>query len=552
LVGRADGPADSLDDGVAHLTAIDAARTILLRAAVRLARIPRVAPALARKTAAFLWTHSAFQLLNEELPPSALAPWLAPAVDVGESAVGCDGHRRLVLARCCHAAAEYDQAAEHLAAIRRGADAMRCATLLRAELFLRRGDPSSAIELLLSALDDQPQGDLRGKLHNTIGCCYARLGNTAAAAVSFCHALRECRPWHYTVAAYNCATVHAANAAHVPAAHASAAEQHVVEVLVDALIDSGGAVHRQPSSPLDFCPDTANGSVTILAAPQPHLQAVRDLLMCTEGAAEVGALHEEAEAVLLRRAAWLALLCKDYAKAESLLSQFFACSQFRWVYAPPSGLATPDMLRQSAVAKLLQGKRDECITICVHLTEVNASDTETLLIRVAAACQLERWTVVDAAISDPTWAQEDRFSIATVCWIAVARARCAIGGQGAIRVAIDELRRAAVRCPTHPGCMQFYCHLLRHHGDSSEINEAAVNWTVFTGPTSSRSSFGHAADPETMPTFALVRDTPIAAPDGFAPTEMGKWAATQMKKLRPAQIAILAIEDVLQSAPMSH
>jgi len=48
-----------------------------------------------------------------------------------------------------------------------------------------------------------------------------------------------------------------------------------------------------------------------------------------------------------------------------------------------------------------------------------------------------------------------------------------------------------------------------------------------------------------MPSFALIAETPFAAPAGFDSSEMTRWAASRIKSLRPAQVAMLAVTDLL-------
>jgi len=517
----------SLGHGLDDLPAVHAARVILLRAAMRLSRAARPVAEDARRLAAALWEDLSLRVVASDAvfesddgddgtdnpPREAPLPWLATVFEVGESAGECEAHKRLLLARCCHAAGEHGQAWEHLALIPSHTSAARLAATLRADLCLRRGDPGGALDVVLDALPSQTDGCARAVLLNLAGCCHTHLGNPAAAVVSFCAALREHPKRMYAIAAYNCAAVRPTAAvcdettvrdtAAAAERQNASAELHAVEALAEVIEQSGasfsalaGTTPSLSSSPFWFHADAAADPVTVLSA-SPHLAAARSVLVADPtgaGEAVIEAAREEAEAILLRRAALLALRCSDPTRAEALLSRFFAAAEARWVHAA-SGATRSDseLLLQCAAAKLRLGKAEVCAAICRHVVDAGCVNAETWLISAAAACQQGEWADALTSLDNARTAvgsADVRQSRTVACWMAVARARCAVNGHGEVAEATAMLRAAAVRCPTDAACMQHFCHLLRHRGGNAAEDEAAVNWHAFCADDGGRCGGG--------------------------------------------------------------
>lgn len=554
--------AKDLADGLAEVPTAFAARVILLRAAMRLSSNPRPSRGVAKWLVSALCDAVTAHVDGDDMHSSAPSLWLATVFALDESTQEREGHRRLLLARCCHAMGEFEQSWEHLALIPIHTVAARLAATIRADLCLRRGSPDMALETVLEALQSETTSDMRAALLNLAGCCHEKLCNHSAAVACFCAAMHEHTSRAlYTVAAYNCAAVRPivtnseeASTAVATARQSAVAELHAVEALADALECCGVsflAVHSPlVASPLFFNADTSIEPVSILPAP-PHLHAVRLVLLMdpeAAGDAVVDAALEEAEALLLRRAALLALRCGDWAHAEAVLSRFFLAAEERWVHtAPEATRVDAELLRQCAATKLLLNKPKECSTICMHLKDTGCIDGEVCLIMAAAACQEGEWAIAFAALNEARATGVGvRLSPAVSCWIAIARARCALNGHGSAADAVARLRAAAVRRPTDATCMQHFCHLLRHCGGDAALDEAAVNWHAFCSGCSDNNGEGEGrgALDDTL-SIALVLQVPFAAPEGFDSAEMTQWTALRMKTLRPAQVAMLAVGDVL-------
>lgn len=508
------------------LDSLAATRLVLLRVAVELSRCTPISPTVAKRLASLLWSHT-LACSDHDVEPPAETLWLASATDIPETAGECEIVRRILLARCCHAAKEFDQASVHIDEL--APDCQR-AYLLRADLCLRRGNPACALDTVLSAMERESDHTCLSRMHNVAGCCYAQLGNSAAAAVSFCHAIQSCYPHAYTAAAFNCAAVQCDDE---PTVMRAAADLRVMETLRNAVVISGGARRAHMTSPYDFDPDTASQPVTVLATLGYPLQTIRDIITTNT---DDRLQYDDAVDALLRHLGWLALLSGNGSQAESYYSLFFASRN-----RSCGEMTASETLRRCAVAKFLQNKLDQCLAICARLSEFDPDDTDALLIRVASCCELEQWDVVTALVSDLA-THETEHSPLVECWIAVVHARCAVAGHASPSTVIDRLRSATLRCPGHRTSMEYLCHFLRTYGDDRSQNEAAVNWTVNSEPLpQGKVSPVHNSDSA----FSVILSRPLPPPDGFLPSEMNQWAIERTKALLPSQISILAIDDVL-------